>query len=90
MRPPHAPENTCRISPFDLKPGVYETIPIEEDIGVPIIELKLVPTTSVYLVGWIGYCDELGSFRTTYFCRKLDRPTERFAKISDDEYEHAD
>lgn len=46
--------------------------------------------TAIYVLGWIGYTDDLGIYRRTCFCRKYDPSTERFRPVDDPDYENAD
>jgi preprotein translocase subunit Sss1 len=44
---------------------------------------------SFYVLGWIGYTDDLGIYRITHFCRRYDPSKERFSPVDDIEYEKA-
>jgi hypothetical protein len=46
--------------------------------------------TNLWVLGWIGYRDELRIYRTTRFCRKYDSRAGRFFPVDDIEYESAD
>jgi len=46
--------------------------------------------TVLYVLGRIGYTDDLGIYRWTCFCRKYNPTTERFTPIDDPDYENAD
>jgi hypothetical protein len=43
-----------------------------------------------YVLGWIGYTDDLGIYRVTGFCRRFDPSKRRFVAIKDRDYEYAD
>lgn len=46
--------------------------------------------TVLYVLGRIGYTDDLGIYRWTCFCRKYDARKERFTPIDDPDYENSD
>jgi len=43
-----------------------------------------------YVLGWIGYTDDLGIYRMTAFCRRYDATKDRFVPVDDPDYEYAD
>jgi hypothetical protein len=43
-----------------------------------------------YVLGWIGYTDDLGIYRMTAFCRRYDATKDRFVPVDDADYEYAD
>jgi hypothetical protein len=43
---------------------------------------------ALYVMGWIGYLDDLKIPRRTAFCRKYDPMKARFVKVDDPDYEH--
>jgi|CZKY01.1.fsa_nt_gi hypothetical protein len=45
---------------------------------------------SLYVLGWIGYTDDLGIYRITAFCRRYDIAKDRFVPVDDLDYEYAD
>jgi hypothetical protein len=45
---------------------------------------------SFYVLGWIGYTDDLGIYRVTAFCRRYDLTKDRFVPVDDPDYEYAD
>ena len=47
-------------------------------------------TLKLYVLGWIGYTDELDIYRITAFCRFWDRTKDRFIPVRDRDYEHAE
>lgn len=47
-------------------------------------------TANVYVIGRVGYIDELGGMRSTAFCRKWDDDKGRFFAVDDPDYEHAE
>lgn len=42
----------------------------------------------LYVMGYIEYFDSAGTYRTTAFCREYDPNSERFIKVSNDDYEY--
>ncbi len=48
------------------------------------------PKLNLYVIGWVDYADELKIVRRTTFCRRYDRPTDRFLPITDPDFEQAD
>lgn len=47
-------------------------------------------TANMYVIGRVGYIDELGGMRSTAFCRKWDDDKGRFFAVDDPDYEHAE
>jgi hypothetical protein len=45
---------------------------------------------SFYVLGWIGYTDDLGIYRMTAFCRRFEMSKDRFVPVDDADYEYAD
>ena len=60
--------------------------------GVQIGELSGIidHTANVYVIGRIGYTDDLGTMRSTAFCRKWDNSRGRFLAVDDPDYEHTE
>ncbi len=54
------------------------------------IELRVVNASrhTLYVLGWIRYCDKLGIIRRTAFCRRYDPVRGRFFAVHDRDYEH--
>jgi hypothetical protein len=48
------------------------------------------PERNLYVLGWIGYTDDLGIYRITAFCRRYDTRKRRFIPVDDADYEFAD
>jgi hypothetical protein len=46
--------------------------------------------TSVYIMGFVLYSDDLGNVRQTAFCRRFNHESRRFSKVKDPDYEHAE
>lgn len=42
----------------------------------------------LYVLGWIGYTDDLGIYRITHYCRRYDPSKGRFSSVDDIEYEN--
>jgi hypothetical protein len=79
--------DAVRIIPQQLRPGVYGTRTFSESIDPLAIHFAHI---LLHVVGWIGYEDELGNYRSTNFCRVLDRKSQRLKKVDDRDYENAD
>lgn len=45
---------------------------------------------NLYILGWIGYTDDLGIYRITGFCRCYDVGKDRFVPVDDPDYEYSD
>lgn len=46
--------------------------------------------TNLYVLGWIGYTDNLKILRATAFCRIFDKKIMRFKAVDDPDYEYED
>jgi hypothetical protein len=46
--------------------------------------------TNLYVLGWIGYTDDLGIWRITAFCRQYDTSKKRFVPVDNADYESSD
>jgi hypothetical protein len=47
-------------------------------------------TKHFYVLGYIGYTDDLAIYRTTAFCRRYNATKDRFLPVDDPDYEYAD
>ena len=47
-------------------------------------------STKFYVLGWVGYTDDVGIYRRNCFCRLYDHATERFKPTDDTDYENQD
>lgn len=43
-----------------------------------------------YVMGWLGYTDDLGIYRIVNFCRQYDRSLDRLVPVKDPDYERED
>lgn len=86
------PLDFIRIEPIKLLPGVYGTRTFRGSIAALDIYIAHGENRSlcVYIVGLVGYEDELGNYRSTSFCRRMDQAFGRLVKTNDPDYEHAD
>jgi hypothetical protein len=79
-----------------LPPGMNTRgIGFSTSAGDPILDTVLLNRIrerelEVFLLGWVGYRDELGNYRQTSYCRKWDLESMRFIGTSDPDYENAD
>jgi hypothetical protein len=46
--------------------------------------------TGFYVLGWIGYTDDLGIYRITAFCREYSVTSNRFMPVDNSDYENYD
>lgn len=44
----------------------------------------------IFVLGWIGYRDDLGIFRQMGFCRRYESRKDRFVPVDDPDYEYSD
>jgi hypothetical protein len=76
-----------------LKPGDSATYlfgffePLDAKTYADIMEFK---TKRFYVLGWIGYTDNLDIYRRTAFCRVYEPAIDRFVPVDDPDYEYAD
>jgi hypothetical protein len=47
-------------------------------------------SANLYVLGWIGYTDDLGIYRRMGFCRRYDTSKDRFLPVDDADYEYED
>jgi hypothetical protein len=82
-----------------LRPGtsaVYlfgRMTPLEDSTHQSLISPRNVIGSNAkffYVLGWIGYTDDLGIYRITAFCRRYDLAKDRFVPVDDADYEYAD
>jgi hypothetical protein len=62
------------------------TEPLTDDVGMK----RIMGRNSVYVLGWIGYRDDLGTYRSMRFCRQYTPSKDRFLAVDDKDYEYAD
>ena len=80
---------------FRIRPGETASrtfaskAPLTDEETRPFFTLDSV--AKFFVLGWVGYTDNLGVYRFTYFCRSY-APIHggRFAPVSDPDYENAD
>lgn len=63
------------------------TQPLDATTYADIMEFK---TKRFYVLGWIGYVDDLEIYRVTGFCRAYDPIRNRLVPVTDPDYEYAD
>lgn len=105
MIPPHSGSGASSEIPVDisLPPGKGTTRPFEDTLpGVPQFPAgsnnldydERAATRSsdnpIHVLGRITYKDDLGTIRSTAFCRKWNPVLQRFFSIPDPDYEHAE
>jgi hypothetical protein len=44
----------------------------------------------LFVLGWIGYTDDIGIYKNMWFCRKYDPSKDRFRPVDDPDYEYAE
>jgi hypothetical protein len=73
-----------------LQPG--QSVPLTFQSTVMIGEREsddvLAGIRHIYVLGYVGYLDELGIAHRTAFCRKYDARLRRFFAVQDPDYEH--
>ena len=75
-----------------FQPG--QSVPYLFGLKTPLDEatVKQIFTYQIYLyvLGWIGYTDDLGIWRITAFCRQYDTTVNRFVPVDNRDYENSD
>ena len=76
-----------------MPPGSPHTFQFQRH-GEPIdqkeFDFVMAGTKVLYVIGWIGYQDELRIYRRTAFCRRYDLGLRRFIAVDNPDYEHAE
>jgi hypothetical protein len=75
-----------------LRPG--ESAPYIFGMNTPLdesgVRAILTYALNFYVLGWIGYTDNLGIYRITSFCRHFDTTQNRFVPADNADYENSD
>jgi hypothetical protein len=93
MIPPYVNSDGSKVD-IELAPGKgttwqFETV-LPQSTDPEIFRQIATRSAGVYVLGRIGYQDDIGTMRSTAICRKWDVPAARFFPISDPDYEHAE
>jgi hypothetical protein len=77
---------------FLLNAGTLQFPRAVQQDPLPIAELDKISksVTGVFVIGEIFYRDDIGTVRTTNFCRKWDDLAGRFLAVDNQDYESAD
>jgi hypothetical protein len=90
--PRDLPEDETRI--VDLPSGKYGTMPFPTDDREPLSVEELMEIRAgrlgIYVMGHIGYKDDLGNIRATWFCREWRSGYPSFRPVDNPDYENAD
>lgn len=77
-----------------IRPG--ESIPYRFGFSEPLDPRAaddispLAGNKNFYVLGFVGYKDDLGIYRMTVFCRRYNASKDRFIPVDDSDYEYAD
>jgi hypothetical protein len=84
------PTGAMRLPPGVNTRAIGFSTPAEEPLSDTLFDDILTGEVEVFLLGWIGYRDELENYRHTSYCRKWDLTRLRFVYTDDPDYESAD
>lgn len=68
----------------------YKALADAKELAAKAKGLRDPTAKRLFLVGYVKYVDQIGTFRRTYFCRRYDAVTGRFRAVRDPDYEYAD